>query len=195
MTSYTSSKWIEVSGANAGSNAMADVAGGVCNIVTGASDNDYHAIASSGESFLFLATKKLWFEARFRLTEATTNESAWWFGLTDTLTTGGFQADALGPLASYDGALIWKDEGTMLIDFETSNAASKATAAGSEPCWCLTISAPTRSAQWSSCSAAAARNVSAAASNTLLPCDFNCAASFAMVVVLPEPLTPATSMT
>jgi hypothetical protein len=124
-----SGKWLEVDDAGTGTNALADVAGGVCNIVTAAADNDYHAITSIGESFLFLVGKKLWFEARFKLTEANVNESAWWFGLTDTLTTGGIQADDSGPLASYDGALIWKDEGTMTIDFETSNAATQATAA------------------------------------------------------------------
>lgn len=125
-----SGKWLEVDDGGTGTNALADVAGGVCNIVTAAADNDYHGITSIGESFLFLAAKKLWFEARFKLTEATVNESAWWFGLTDTLTTGGIQANALGPLASYDGALISKIEGTMAIDFETSNAGSQATGAG-----------------------------------------------------------------
>ena len=31
------------------------------------------------------------------------------------------------PLASYDGALIWKDEDSLEIDFETSNAGTQAT--------------------------------------------------------------------
>ncbi|MHC4121712.1 MAG: hypothetical protein ACYSWO_29930 [Planctomycetota bacterium] len=124
-----SSKWLEMDDAGTGTNAMADVAGGVCNIVTAAADNDYHGIRSMGQSFLFLATKKLWFEARFKLTEQTVNESAWWFGLTDTVTTGGFQANAAGPLASYDGALISKIEGTMAVDFETSNAGDQVTSA------------------------------------------------------------------
>jgi hypothetical protein len=84
-------------------------------------------MSSVAETWLFAADKPLWFEARFKLAEATVNDSAWWFGLTDTLTTGGFQANALGPLASYDGALIWKDEDTLLIDFETSNAGTQAT--------------------------------------------------------------------
>lgn len=110
-----------------GTNAYQDAAGGIYNIVTAAEDNDYHAMASQNETWKFAAGKKLWFEVRFKLTEAATNESAWWFGLTDTLTTGGFQADAAGPLASYDGALIWKDEATMTIDFETSNAGTQAT--------------------------------------------------------------------
>ena len=124
-----SGKWLETTGAG-GTNAMQDTAGGVCGLVTAATDNDYMAIVSIGESFLFLAGKKLWFEVRFKLSEATVNESAWWFGLTNTLTTGGIQANALGPLGTYDGALISKIEGTMAIDFETSNDTGQATAAG-----------------------------------------------------------------
>ena len=42
---------------------------------------------------------------------------------------------------------------------------------------------------------AAARNVSPAASTTLLPSPENLAVSLPMVVVLPEPLTPTTRMT
>lgn len=110
-----------------GTDAFQDAAGGIVNLVTAAADNDYKAWSSVTEPFLFASGKELWFEARFRLSEASTNQSAWWFGLTDTLTTGGFQADALGPLASYDGALIWKDEATMEVDFETSNAATQTT--------------------------------------------------------------------
>lgn len=110
-----------------GTNAFQDAAGGVYNVVTAAADNDYHAMSTVLERFKCASGKKLWFEARFKLSEATTNESAWWFGLTDTLTTGGFQADAAGPLASYDGIMVWKDEATMTIDFETSNAGTQAT--------------------------------------------------------------------
>lgn len=124
--------WVEVDDAGTGTNALADVdtrTGGWGNVVTAAADNDHHAINSPGQNWVFLEGKKLWFEARFILSEATTNESAWWFGFTDTLTTGGLQANTAGPLASYDGALIWKDEGTMSIDFETSNAGTQTTAA------------------------------------------------------------------
>lgn len=113
--------------AGTGTNAFQDAPGGIYNVVTAAADNDYHAMSSVAENWLFAEGKELWFEARFKLAEANTNESAWWFGFTDTLTTGGFQANAAGPLASYDGALIWKDEATMAIDFETSNAGTQAT--------------------------------------------------------------------
>lgn len=119
--------WTSNDDGGTGTNAFQDAAGGIYNVVTAAADNDYHAMSSVAENWKFVASKPLWFEARFKLAEATTNESAWWFGLTDTLTTGGLQADAAGPLATYDGALIWKDEATMAIDFETSNAGTQAT--------------------------------------------------------------------
>lgn len=126
--------WTSVDDAGTGTNAFQTAAGGIYNVVTAAADNDYHAMRSVAKSWKFLAGKELWFEARFKLAEATTNESAWWFGLTDTVTTGGFQADAAGPLASYDGALIWKDEATMAVDFETSNAGTQATTTNFATC-------------------------------------------------------------
>lgn len=111
-----------------GTNAFQDAACGVYNVVTAAADNDYQAMSTVAENWLFVAGKPLWFEARFRLSEGTTNESTWWFGLTDTLTTGGMQANAAGPLASYDGALIFKTPETALtVNFETSNAGTQNT--------------------------------------------------------------------
>lgn len=111
-----------------GTPAFQDAAGGIFNVVTAAADNDYSAYSSVSEVFKFAYGKPLWFEARFKVAEATTNESTWWFGLTDTLTTGGMQANAAGPLASYDGALIWKTpETAMTINFETSNAGTQNT--------------------------------------------------------------------
>src|SRR5688572_7910099 len=120
--------WTAVNDGGTGTPAFQDAAGGVFNVVTAAADNDYSAYSSVAENFLFAAGKELWFEARFKLSEATTNESTWWFGLTDTLTTGGMQANAAGPLATYDGALIWKTPETALtVNFETSNAGTQNT--------------------------------------------------------------------
>ncbi len=124
-TAYTSTD-----DAGTGTNAFQDVVGGVYNVVTAAADNDYHAMSSVAENWKFAEGKPLWFEARFKLAEANTNESTWWFGLTDTLTTGGMQANVAGPLASYDGALIYKTpETAMTVNFETSNAATQSTLA------------------------------------------------------------------
>ena len=76
-----------------------------------------------------------------------------------------------------------------------AETASKATAAGSAPSACFTMSAPVRSAQMVSCSEAAARKVSAAARRTFFPSLWRRPESLPMVVVLPTPLTPTTRMT
>lgn len=120
--------WGVMSDGGTGTPVFQDAAGGIFNVVTAAADNDYSAYKSLTQPFLFAAGKKLWFEARFKLAEATTDDSTWWFGLSDTVTTGGMQADTGGPLASYDGALIWKTpEAALTINFETSNAGTQAT--------------------------------------------------------------------
>lgn len=120
--------WTAINDGATGTPAFQDAPGGIFNVVTAAADNDYSAYSSVSEVFKFAEGKKLWFEARFKLAEATTNESTWWFGLTDTLTTGGMQANAAGPLASYDGALWFKTpETSMTINFETSNAGTQVT--------------------------------------------------------------------
>lgn len=120
--------YTSVDDSGTGTNAFQDAAGGVYNVVTAAADNDYHAMRTVAQNWLFAAGKKLWLEARFKIAEATTNESTWWFGLSDTLTTGGMQANTAGPLASYDGALIWKTPETALtVNFETSNAGTQNT--------------------------------------------------------------------
>src|SRR5882762_912376 len=73
--------------------------------------------------------------------------------------------------------------------------ASKTTAPGSAPGSCAANDAPERCAHTSSCSIAAARKVSPAASTTLKPSSAQRRASLPMVVVLPEPLTPTTRIT
>ncbi|CRM90415.1 hypothetical protein [Pseudomonas sp. 22 E 5] len=73
--------------------------------------------------------------------------------------------------------------------------ASKITEAESAPvCWAMT-GILLRSPQTCSCSTAAARKVSPAASMTFLPSDCSFLASLPMVVVLPAPLTPTTRIT
>ena len=73
--------------------------------------------------------------------------------------------------------------------------ASNTTAPGSAPACCWMMSAPLRVAQTPSCSMAAARKVSPAASTTCLRASAKRRASLPMVVVLPEPFTPTTSST
>lgn len=119
--------WTVISDGSTGTPVFQDAAGGIFNVVTAAADNDYSAYSSVTEPFLFASGKPLWLEARFKVAEATTDDSTWWVGLSDTLTTGGMQANTSGPLASYDGALIFTQEDSMAVQFETSNAGTQVT--------------------------------------------------------------------
>ncbi len=74
-------------------------------------------------------------------------------------------------------------------------SALKARLAESEPCAPAMTGVFVRSPQTFSCSIAAARKVSPAASITLRPSLANFCESFPMVVVLPDPLTPTTRIT
>ncbi|MPN17636.1 hypothetical protein SDC9_164991 [bioreactor metagenome] len=75
-----------------------------------------------------------------------------------------------------------------------ADTASKMTAAGSPDSWAITVTL-LRSPQVCSCSRAAARKVSPAASSTLLPWFWKYLASLPIDVVLPAPLTPAIMIT
>jgi len=121
-------RWVEASDGGTGTNLINDSANGTMSIVCAAADNDYHVIHSVAESWLFASGKKMWFEAKLALTELNTSTASWWVGFTDlpthAATTGGFQADAAGPLASYDGALIYKAE-DLVVKSEASNAGTQ----------------------------------------------------------------------
>jgi hypothetical protein len=93
--------WTSIDDSGTGTNAFQDVAGGYYNIVTAAADNDYHAMRSVNKVFVFAAGKPIWIDCRFKVSEATLLESTLWIGLNDTYTTGGFQANTSGPIASF----------------------------------------------------------------------------------------------
>lgn len=120
--------WTSMDDGGTGTNAFQDVQSGVYNIVTAAADNDYHGHRSVNKTFVFAAGKPLFFDAKFRVAEATTSESTWWFGFGDTTTTGGFGTDTNGPLASFTGALVYKTpETAMTVNAQVSAATVKST--------------------------------------------------------------------
>lgn len=119
--------WVTIDDSGTGTNAFQDAAGGVYNVVTAAQADDYHTMESDGELFLIADGKKIWCEARVKVNEAATNDSAWIFGLMDDTTTGGLQTGTQGPLGTYDGIVLWVDEASLDVDFETSNASTQAT--------------------------------------------------------------------
>lgn len=115
-------KWASVDDGATGTNTANDVAGGEVSILSAASDNDYHVMASTKKAFKFAADKPLWFEARFSLTEANTNAANWIMGLCSITTTGVLAADGGGVPSTFDGALFYKVDGTMSIKFASSAA-------------------------------------------------------------------------
>ena len=104
-----------------------DRAGGWCQIITGANDNDEFYLASIGESWLFAASKPLWFEAKVELTEANTDDANIFVGLSDGNGANTLLDNGAGPLASYSGACWFKVDGGTVWQFETSNAGTQVT--------------------------------------------------------------------
>src|SRR5436190_4587710 len=102
--------------------------------------------------------------------------------------------------SSINGCFVCRRPAVSTINTSTPRAsealtASNATAPGSDPrSWAISCAPATR-AQIASCSPAAARNVSAAATLTTRPSETSRFASFPIVVVFPDPLTPTTRIT
>lgn len=122
----TTGKWVVTKdGAVVGS--VLDRAGGWAQIITDANDNDEFYLASIGESWLFQVAKKLWFEAKVEVTEAATNAANWIVGLTDANGANALLDNGAGPAASYSGAVFFKVDGSLVLQFETSNAGTQVT--------------------------------------------------------------------
>jgi len=99
--------------------ALTDVDGGVLLLTNSAADNDLIALQKVGESFKFEAGKKLFFKARFAVSDATQSDFVIGLQITDTT-----------PLAVTDGVYFRKDDGDANLDFVVikDSTASTATA-------------------------------------------------------------------
>lgn len=114
---YTAGDWVvtEVSDAT---EATGDANGGTLVLTTLASENDMAALQSVGEIFTFAAGKEAYFEARFKIGDATQSDFVMGLQVRDT-----------SPIASItDGVYFIKDDGDALLDFH-SMASSVDTAA------------------------------------------------------------------
>lgn len=106
---------------------IGDASHGVMSLATGATDNNETYISSMHEIYLFETDKYAFFEARVKLTEANTDDANIIVGLSDTVAADSLVDNGAGPMASYDGCVFFKVDGTMTWQFETSNAATQAT--------------------------------------------------------------------
>lgn len=101
--------------------------GGWASLPCDVNDNDEFYAASIGESWLFQASKPIWFEAKVELTEANTDDANIIVGLSDANGANTLLDNGAGPPASYSGAVFFKVDGTLAWQFETSNAGTQVT--------------------------------------------------------------------
>ena len=121
-TAYTEADWtLTTTEAGAGSavEVINDEDGGILLITNDAADDDRDFYQSKGEQWTFTANKKLYCEARIKISDAT--QSDFVFGLQIRDTT---------PLAVSDGVFFQKDDGDAFLDFHSfaSSVDSAATA-------------------------------------------------------------------
>jgi hypothetical protein len=133
---YTSGDYIVTHGTGgtvAVATASGTASGGWLKLPTAASANDYESLAIANPILevsvdnTLSPPKRLPIaaEARIKISETAANSSSWFFGLTDTLTTG-FLSSAGAPPSSFSGAVIYKAHGSSTIQFITSNGSSQA---------------------------------------------------------------------
>lgn len=127
FTKLDTVQWATVDDGGTGTNTLDATHGGWMGVVTAGADNDYHTMTTTAKSFQFQASKTMFFKAKIKLTEANTNQGSFVVGFMDTTTTGGLQSGTSGPLASFDGAIFYKIEGTQLIKFMVSDSTAQQT--------------------------------------------------------------------
>lgn len=106
-------------GAGDATEALSSVDGGALLITNDAADDDRDFFQLPSEGFKFDSTKRLYFKARFKVSDATQSDFVVGLQITDTT-----------PLDVTDGIFFQKDDGDANLDFhvEKNNTASDATA-------------------------------------------------------------------
>ena len=115
---YVAGDWT-ITEVGSGTRALTDADGGALLISNAAADDDHNFLNKKGESFLFAVGKRLFFKARFKVSDATQSDFVIGLQITDT-----------SPLDVTDGVFFQKDDGDASLDFhvEKNDTASDATA-------------------------------------------------------------------
>lgn len=119
--------WTSVDDGGTGTNTANAVRGGEASLVTAGADNDYHYYKGAAANCGTANQKPLWFEARFSLTEANTDDANFAFGLSSVVDATVVGNDGAGPPSSYSGILFFKVDGGTVFQFETSNGSTQNT--------------------------------------------------------------------
>lgn len=121
---YNAADWVITkveAGAGSFVASQADVGGGVLLLTNDAADDDSANYQSVAEAFTWVSGKKLGFEARFKVSDATQSDVVIGLHIRDT-----------SPIASApsDGIYFRKDDGDTLLDFVVSKASTASTLLG-----------------------------------------------------------------
>ena len=93
-------------GTGSATEALTSGAGGQLLLTNAAGDNDLDFLQLKGESFKLSSSKRAFFEARFKVSDATQSDVVMGLQITDTT-----------PLAVSDGVYFMKDDGDTNLDF------------------------------------------------------------------------------
>ena len=102
---YVAADWT-VTDVGAATQALTDGDGGLLLVTNAAADNNSSFSQKVGESFLFASGKKLWFDCRFQVSDATESDVVIGLQITDTT-----------PLAVTDGVFFLKSDAAATVDF------------------------------------------------------------------------------
>ena len=106
---YSSGDWTITTteaGTGSASEAVTSSAGGALLLTNAAGDNDLDFLQLKGEAFKLSTSKKAYFSARFKVSDATESDFVMGLQITDTT-----------PLATTDGVFFVKDDGDTNLDF------------------------------------------------------------------------------
>lgn len=117
---YVAGDWTVTETDSGATQALTDGDGGWLLVTNTAADDDLVALQKKGESFRFASGKKLWFEARFKVNDATQSDLVMGLQITDT-----------SPLDVTDGVFFIKADGSTSVSLrvEKNNTATATTVA------------------------------------------------------------------
>ena len=101
---YVAGDWTVTTVGAGATQALGNLDGGVLVLTNDAADDDRTFLQKKGESFLFQAGRELWFEARFKVSDATQSDIVLGLQITDT-----------SPLDVTDGVFFIKADGSAAI--------------------------------------------------------------------------------
>lgn len=116
---YTAANWTVTETQAGATQALTDGDGGLLLLTNSAADNDLNALQKVGESFRFESGKKLFFESRFKVNDATQSDVVMGLQITDAT-----------PLDVSDGVFFIKPDDAATVNFlvEKNNTATTASA-------------------------------------------------------------------